>query len=238
MASIVRAIERVWYPLMKLHEQRQPQLNLIRRYGNGVIVVEEREIFAPCVVAPGILHTDWIDAPAALTLESLSILWPLQPRILLLGSDARPAGLREIRQQLAARDISLESMDLGAACRTYNVLAAEDRPVAALLFPGGISHVTQSLVSRSALFACFLLAACSRPSPSPVRRHFAPAAVDAARLVAADREPGQWMTHGRTYDEQRYSPLDQVNDQNVNRPRARVALRPGRNRARPVHPLP
>ena len=122
---------------MKLHEQRQPQLNLIRRYGNGVIVVEDREILAPCVVAPGILHTNWIDAPGALTLESLSILWPLQPRILLLGSDAPPAGLREIRQQLAARDISLETMDLGAACRTYNVLASEDRPVAALLFPGG-----------------------------------------------------------------------------------------------------
>ena len=43
----------------------------------------------------------------------------------------------------------------------------------------------------------------------------APAAVDAARLLAADSEPGQWMTHGRTYDEQRYSPLDQVSDQNV-----------------------
>jgi len=122
---------------MKLHEQRRPQLNLIRRYGNGVIVVEEREIFTPCIVAPGILHTDWIETPASLTLESLSMLWPLQPRILLLGSDAQPAGLREIRRQLAARDISLESMDLGAACRTYNVLAAEDRPVAALLFPGG-----------------------------------------------------------------------------------------------------
>jgi len=121
---------------MKLHEQRQPQLNLIRRYGDGFIVVDEREILAPCIVAPGILHTDWIDAPAALTLESLSILWPLQPRILLLGSDARPAGLQEIRRQLVVREISLESMDLGAACRTYNVLAQEDRPVAALLFPG------------------------------------------------------------------------------------------------------
>ena len=121
---------------MKLHEQSQSQLNLIRRYGKGVIVVEDREILAPCMVAPGILHTDWIDSPAALTLESLSLLWPLQPRILLLGSDVHPAGLRGIRQQLAARDISLETMDLGAACRTYNVLAAEDRPVAALLFPG------------------------------------------------------------------------------------------------------
>ena len=30
-----------------------------------------------------------------------------------------------------------------------------------------------------------------------------PADVDGARIVAADREPGNWMSHGRTCDEQR-----------------------------------
>ena len=42
-----------------------------------------------------------------------------------------------------------------------------------------------------------------------------PAAVDAARLSAADKEAGNWMTHGRTYGEQRFSPLTKVNDRNV-----------------------
>ena len=42
-----------------------------------------------------------------------------------------------------------------------------------------------------------------------------PAAVDAQRLTAADSEPGNWMSTGRTYGEQRYSPLEQVNAQNV-----------------------
>jgi alcohol dehydrogenase (cytochrome c)/quinohemoprotein ethanol dehydrogenase len=43
-----------------------------------------------------------------------------------------------------------------------------------------------------------------------------PAAVTAARLVgAATSEPGQWMSHGRTYDEQRFSPLDQIKTANV-----------------------
>lgn len=41
--------------------------------------------------------------------------------------------------------------------------------------------------------------------------------VDAQRIIQADREPGNWMAHGRTYDEQRFSPLHQVNDQNVDR---------------------
>jgi len=40
-------------------------------------------------------------------------------------------------------------------------------------------------------------------------------AVDRVRIVNADKEPGNWMTHGRTYDEQRFSPLKQVNDGNA-----------------------
>src|SRR5690606_35536784 len=43
------------------------------------------------------------------------------------------------------------------------------------------------------------------------------AAVDAARLMAADDEPGQWMSHGRDYNEQHFSPLDQINTENVGR---------------------
>ena len=39
--------------------------------------------------------------------------------------------------------------------------------------------------------------------------------MDAIRLLGADAEPGSWVSHGRTYAEQRYSPLDQVNDSNV-----------------------
>lgn len=42
-----------------------------------------------------------------------------------------------------------------------------------------------------------------------------PAQVDTARLLNADREPGQWLTVGRTYDEQRYSPLTRINTGNV-----------------------
>jgi len=41
------------------------------------------------------------------------------------------------------------------------------------------------------------------------------AAVDAARLVAADTEPGQWLSTGRTYDEQRFSPLTEIDASNV-----------------------
>jgi quinohemoprotein ethanol dehydrogenase len=41
------------------------------------------------------------------------------------------------------------------------------------------------------------------------------AAVDTARQLAADKEPGTWMSAGRTYDEQRYSPLTLINKSNI-----------------------
>lgn len=41
--------------------------------------------------------------------------------------------------------------------------------------------------------------------------------VDGARIANADSEPGNWLSHGRTYSEQRYSPLTQISDQNASR---------------------
>ncbi len=39
--------------------------------------------------------------------------------------------------------------------------------------------------------------------------------VDATRIINADQEPNNWLAHGRTYDEQRYSPLTQITVENV-----------------------
>jgi quinohemoprotein ethanol dehydrogenase len=67
-----------------------------------------------------------------------------------------------------------------------------------------------------------LLAACGSPDAALNGNGAAgsmapeqPAAVDSKRLRAADSEPDQWMAPGRTYDEQRFSPLKQINDSNV-----------------------
>ena len=62
---------------------------------------------------------------------------------------------------------------------------------------------------------CMALAACSRSSAPTSSTSSTPAAVNGTRLAAADSEPGQWMSHGRTYDEQRFSPLDQIKKDNV-----------------------
>ncbi|MDO8861942.1 PQQ-dependent dehydrogenase, methanol/ethanol family [Haliea sp. E1-2-M8] len=51
----------------------------------------------------------------------------------------------------------------------------------------------------------------ANPSPDKVVQ------VDGARVINADSEPGNWLVHGRTYEEQRYSPLVQINRNNVSR---------------------
>jgi hypothetical protein len=43
------------------------------------------------------------------------------------------------------------------------------------------------------------------------------ARVDMKRLLGADKEAGQWMSHSRTFDEQYFSPLKQITDQNVSK---------------------
>ncbi|WP_136414985.1 PQQ-dependent dehydrogenase, methanol/ethanol family [Herbaspirillum sp. ST 5-3] len=44
-----------------------------------------------------------------------------------------------------------------------------------------------------------------------------PANVDAARIAASQKDGANWLSHGRTYAEQRYSPLAKINDHNVDR---------------------
>ena len=39
--------------------------------------------------------------------------------------------------------------------------------------------------------------------------------VNQSRIINADGKPEDWMSYGRTYDEQRFSPLSQINDRNV-----------------------
>ena len=74
---------------------------------------------------------------AALTAESLApIIAHGGVELLLLGLGRRMAPVAaSLRAWFKSGGIALEAMDTGAACRTYNVLLAEDRRVAAALLP-------------------------------------------------------------------------------------------------------
>ncbi|HYP79308.1 MAG TPA: PQQ-dependent dehydrogenase, methanol/ethanol family [Steroidobacteraceae bacterium] len=63
---------------------------------------------------------------------------------------------------------------------------------------------------------CIAMAACSPRKQEAVATAATGAAdVDATRIINADSEPGSWMSHGRTYSEQRFSPLDSINKTSV-----------------------
>ena len=69
-----------------------------------------------------------------------------------------------------------------------------------------------------AAFTCIASACGPREDAAePATEPVPVAAVDGARIEAADREPGNWLTHGRTYREERFSPLAQINADNVGR---------------------
>ena len=89
--------------------------------------------------------------------------------------------------------------------------------------------MNRSLVT---VLLCALIFSCSREQaagpakelaggPTTVTIGNAPPAtptkigVSDSRLRNADSEPGSWLSHGRTYDEQRFSLLDQINTDNV-----------------------
>ena len=72
------------------------------------------------------------------------------------------------------------------------------------------------LASSLALVAC----SDSAPPEPPAATEAEPSEptapiVDGARIIGADAAPGEWLSHGRTYGEQRFSPLDRVNTGNV-----------------------
>jgi quinohemoprotein ethanol dehydrogenase len=67
--------------------------------------------------------------------------------------------------------------------------------------------------SLIALSLCVALAACQKSNEPAASAQ--PAEVDATRLAQADKDTSNWLTVGRTYDEQRFSPLDKINTTNV-----------------------
>lgn len=64
-----------------------------------------------------------------------------------------------------------------------------------------------------------LFAACSSKVEPGSEQHIRSAtlAVDDQRLLNADDNPGDWLMHGRNYQEDRYSPLNQINGATVDK---------------------
>ncbi len=58
-------------------------------------------------------------------------------------------------------------------------------------------------------------AGTATPTASPGSAAIAAANVSDERLLNAENEPGQWLMNGGTYEERHYSPLDEINRDNI-----------------------
>jgi PQQ-dependent dehydrogenase (methanol/ethanol family) len=77
---------------------------------------------------------------------------------------------------------------------------------------GNWARLTSFVLAVSAILIC----SCSEREPESQATSGPRAAdVDAARLNDAGNDPDNWMSHGRTYAEERFSPLTAINDTNV-----------------------
>jgi uncharacterized protein len=123
---------------MKITQQLPSGINLVRRYGADFIVIGEREIRASCIVTANSLGSFAPRSVDELDVDRLAPVFALAPEVVVLATGARQAFPRAaLRAEFAARKIGLEVMEIGAACRTYNVLVGEERKVlAAILLPG------------------------------------------------------------------------------------------------------
>jgi uncharacterized protein len=110
----------------------------ITGYSAGRIRVGHAEHNRSLVVAAGQLIADWPpQSPEQLRPEHFDPILALEPEVLILGTGPRPAQPEpRLFRALLERQIGVEVMNTGAACRTYNILLAEERRVvAALLIP-------------------------------------------------------------------------------------------------------
>ena len=125
-------------PLMKFTLEGNSTANLIRSYAGGEVRVGERVIRSSCILTANTLIENWEPATLAdLQPAHLEPILALAPEVVLLGTGmTQKFPSAAVRDLFTERRIGLEAMDLGAACRTFNVLVGEQRKVAAALLLG------------------------------------------------------------------------------------------------------
>jgi uncharacterized protein len=119
---------------VKLHAAGPATYNTITGYGEGYVQVNRQRYESSLIVmAEKVLSWSASDF-SGLKSDDFEKLKSLAPEIVLLGTGPTQRFPHpSLTAALTAAGIGVEVMDLKAACRTYNILAAEERKVAAAL---------------------------------------------------------------------------------------------------------
>jgi len=123
---------------MKLHLEAPTSQNMFSGYGPGYVSVNGTRHERSIVVMQDRLIADWAPASVdALGAEHLAPLAVLELEVILLGTGEKLRFPKpEVMRPIIDARIGFEVMDVPAAARTYNILLAEGRRVAAALLLG------------------------------------------------------------------------------------------------------
>jgi uncharacterized protein len=119
---------------MKLHLASSEGRNAITGYGAGYVMVNRIRYQRSLIVTPQRVLEDWPGGGDSINAELVRRLATLGVEVVLLGTgNALRFPPVEALQPLIEAQVGFEVMDTRAACRTYNILMAENRGVAAAL---------------------------------------------------------------------------------------------------------
>jgi len=120
---------------MKFAQDHVNSRYLIEAYEAGCIHIGNTEFRHNLLLMPEKLRDPWeLQAMQDLSEQHLSLLVAYQPDIVLLGSGERQSFPHpSVLAPLMQAGIGYEVMPTHSACRTYNILLAEDRRVLAAL---------------------------------------------------------------------------------------------------------
>jgi len=122
---------------LKLHLANHGETKLFTAHGKDHVMVNGERYDHSIAVMAEEVRSDWAVADFdALSAAHFDYFLSLKPDVLLLGTGSRQRFPHpRLYRALTDAGVGVECMDTPAACRTYNILVAEDRKVvAAILF--------------------------------------------------------------------------------------------------------
>lgn len=120
----------------RIYDGFVPGRHQIDAYGNGGFRFAEMSHRGSILVLPSGIRAWDVTSPAGFSAEAFAAVFAEggEIEILLVGTGRDVAGFpAALRQRFREAGIGLDVMQTGAAARTYNVLVAENRKVAAAL---------------------------------------------------------------------------------------------------------
>jgi uncharacterized protein len=120
---------------LKLHLANPGDTKLFTAHGAGHVMVNGERYNRSIVVLAEEVRVDWsVLAFDKLEETHFAYFLALKPDVLLLGTGSRQRFPHpRLYRALTDAGIGVECMDTPAACRTYNILVAEDRRVIAAI---------------------------------------------------------------------------------------------------------